>query len=95
MASTVINDHESIHAYRGKISNAIEKLEKQLRKTEMAVETVSASWQDSNFQEFRTNFEADKEPIRQLCNILRNYEGNLLYQLEEKLKVYKSGPTHL
>ena len=37
MASTVINDPESINAYRGKINDAVEKLNAQLQKTEIAI----------------------------------------------------------
>lgn len=95
MASSVIIDLESLHAYRGKINDAIGKLEKQLAKTEMAVETVSASWKDNNFMQFQQNFNADKEPIRHLCNVLRTYENDILYQLEQKLQTYISTPMHL
>lgn len=95
MASTVINDPESIRAFRGKISDAAEKLENQLHKTEMAVETVGESWKDNNFMQFRQHFNEDKEQIRPLCEVLRNYEGNILSQLEQKLLTYIGGPTHL
>jgi uncharacterized protein YukE len=95
MASTVINDPESICAYRGKINDAIEKLERQLHKTEMAVEAVSESWKDNNFMQFQQNFNEDKEQIKPLCEVLRNYEGNILFQLEKKLTTYIGGPTHL
>ena len=95
MPSTVINDPESIHEYRGKIQNAIEQLRTQLQKTETAVETVSESWKDNNFQQFRDNFNVDKEQIKPLCEVLSNYESNLLYQLEQKLRTYIGGPTHL
>lgn len=95
MASTVINDPASINAYRGKINDAVEKLRTQLQKTELAIETVSESWKDNNFQEFRNNFNIDKEQIKPLCDILHNYDENILYGLEQKLKTYISGPTHL
>lgn len=95
MASTVINDPDSIHAYRGKINDAIEKLKVQLQKTESAVEMVSESWKDNNFKEFQNNFNVDKEQIKPLCNVLSKYEGEILYQLENKLRTYIGGPTHL
>lgn len=95
MASTVINDPESIHAYRGKINDAAEKLKNQLAKTELAIETVSESWKDNNFQEFRKNFNADKEQIKPLCDILINYDNNILSGLEQKLRTYIDGPTQL
>lgn len=95
MASTVINDPESIRAYRSKINDAVEKLQAQLQKTELAIETVNESWKDNNFQEFRKNFEADKEQIKPLCDVLHNYDENILYGLEQKLMAYIGGPTHL
>lgn len=95
MASTVINDPESIHAYRGKIVEAINNLKNQLKKTEAAVQTVSESWKDNNFMQFQNNFNEDKAKILPLCEVLNNYESNLLYQLEQKLRTYMGGPTHL
>lgn len=95
MPSTVINDPESINAYRGKIQDAIEKLRTQLTKTEIAIETVSESWKDNNFQQFRENFNVDKEQIKPLCDVLSRYESDILYQLEQKLRTYIGGPMHL
>ena len=93
MASTVINDPESIRAYRGKINDAIEKLERQLHKTEMAVEAVSESWKDNNFMQFQANFSRDKEDIKPLCSILDDYDNNILHNLEQKLRNYLNSPT--
>ena len=95
MASTVINDPESIRAYRGKINDAIEKLERQLAKTEVAVETVSESWKDNIFMQFQQNFNVDKEQIKPLCNVLRVYESEILNQLEQKLRTYLGTTMHL
>ena len=88
MASTVINDPESIHEYRGRIQDVIERLNTPLRETENAIQTVSESWKDNNFQQFRNNFEKDKEDIRPLCDILSKYEDNILFNLEQKLRSY-------
>lgn len=95
MGSTVIIDLESLHSYREKIVDAIEKLERQLTKTEAAVETVSVSWKDNNFMQFQQNFNADKEQIKPLCNVLKSYESDILYRLEQNLMTYESSPTHL
>lgn len=95
MAITVDNDPEAIKAYRAKISDAIEQLKTRLNQTEQAVQRVSESWKDNNFMEFQTNFNVDKELIKPLCSVLENYEGNILYQLEQKLRTYIGGPTHL
>lgn len=95
MAITVDNDPEAINAYRRKIQEAIKQLNDQLHNTERAVERVSESWKDNNFMEFQTSFNEDKEQIRPLCSVLDNYESNILYQLEQKLRTYIGGPTHL
>lgn len=95
MQLTVINDPEAIHDYRGKIVSAIQKLEDQLRKTEAAIETVSAGWQDNQFKQFQQNFNEDKEQIKPLCNILRNYDENILFNLEQKLNAYNDVSMHL
>lgn len=95
MAITVDNDPEAIKRYRGQIQDAIERLKVQLQNTERAVQTVSESWKDNNFMEFQNHFNEDKNRIRPLCEILENYESNILYQLEQKLRTYIGGPTHL
>lgn len=95
MAITVDNDPEAIHAYRGKIQESIEQLRTQLQRTEAAVQTVSESWKDNNFMQFQSNFNVDKEQIKPLISVLENYESNLLFQLEQKLRTYIGGPTHL
>lgn len=86
MTSTVINNSASIHDYRGQIAHAIDELKLNLKKTEQAIETVGESWKDDNFREFEDNFNQDKEQIIPLCDVLDNYQSNLLYQLEKKLE---------
>lgn len=86
MTSTVINNSASIHEYRGQIAHAIDELKLNLKKTEQAIETVGETWKDDNFREFQDNFNQDKEQIIPLCNVLDNYQSNLLYQLEKKLE---------
>lgn len=86
MIPTVINNSTSIHEYRGKIAHAIDELQLNLKRTEQAIETVGETWKDDNFKEFQDNFNQDKEQIKPLCDGLDNYQSNLLYQLEQKLK---------
>ena len=90
MGPTVINNSKSIHDYRGQIAHAIDELKLQFTKTARAIETVSESWKDDNFREFRENFNKDKEEILPLCDVLDNYQSNLLYNLEKKLEVLES-----
>lgn len=86
MTSTVRNNSASIHDYRGQIAYAIDELKLNLKKTERAIETVGETWKDDNFKEFEDNFNQDKEQIVPLCDVLDNYQSNLLYQLEKKLE---------
>ena len=89
MAATVINSSEGINSYRSRIATSIEQLRSELTKTEGAVTTVSESWRDPNFQQFQRNFEVEKEMIRKLCTVLTDYQENVLYQLEQKLRDYE------
>ena len=93
MAITVDNDPEAIRRYRGLIREAKEKLMVQLQKTEAAIETVSASWKDNNFIQFHSNFNVDKERIKPLCDVLDDYDQNILNNLEQKLNLYLESPT--
>lgn len=86
MGATVINNSSSIYDYRGQIAHTIDELKVQIRKTEQAIETVGETWKDDNFREFQDHFNEDKEQILPLCDVLDNYQGNLLYQLEQKLR---------
>ena len=95
MPATVVNDPESIHAYRQQIAERIEQLRGLITKTEGAIQTVSESWKDNQFQQFHNNFNQDMAQIKPLCDVLSNYEGNLLYQLENKLRTYTDYTMHL
>lgn len=95
MASTVINDWESIHSYRSQIAERASQLKELIRKTEGSIQTVSESWKDNQFQQFQNNFNNDMAQIKPLCDVLSNYEGNLLYQLENKLRTYTDYSMHL
>ncbi len=81
MTPSVITDSHSLHDYRGQIAHAIDELKVQLRKTERAIDKVAETWKDDNFREFQQNFNQDKEQILPLCNVLDNYQYNLLYEL--------------
>lgn len=88
MPTTVNNDPDSINKYRGQISSKAEELRALIGKTEIAIQKVGESWKDSQFQQFQQNFNQDKEMIKPLCDVLNDYSDNILYQLENKLRVY-------
>lgn len=95
MPMTIINSSAAIHDYRGKITNAITQLKDQIKKTDIAIETVSENWKDGIFKQFQGNFYDDKEKIIPLCDSLTNYTDNLLYALEMKLKDYEGTDASL
>jgi uncharacterized protein YukE len=95
MASTVINNPESIRDYRVKIEKVVERLKEQLAGTETAIERVSQDWKDEVFQNFRKEFNADKEKIKPLCDILTKYDTEVLDNLQKKLLAYLDSSTHL
>ena len=90
MASTVINNPESINDYRLKMHKSIRLLREQLQKTESAIQKVSESWKDQKFLDFRDEFNENKSQINSLCEILNKYADGVLKSLEEKLRNYNS-----
>ena len=84
----VINDPQVLQDYRNKIRQRIQDLGEQLRSTENAIQTVGETWQDQNFQQFRDNFNVDKEKIKPLQEILTEYDEVILNNLQTKLEEY-------
>ena len=88
MPTTVSNDPDSINRYRGQISSKAEELRGLIGKTEQAIQTEGESWKDTQFQQFQQNFSQDMAEIKPLCDVLNDYSDNILFQLENKLRIY-------
>lgn len=86
----VINDPQALQEYRNKIRQRIQDLGEQMKSTENAIQTVGESWQDQNFQQFRDNFNVDKEKIKPLQDILNEYDEVILNNLQIRLEEYVS-----
>lgn len=86
--ASVINDYESIKKFRRELLKTVDKLRTQLRKTEQAMDDVATVWKDLQFQKYHKEFSEDKEQIPQLCAKLNEYESDVLYPLEEKIRKY-------
>lgn len=86
---------ESIHKYRDKIAAAATDLKNQLVKTQRAIDDVSEQWKDEKFNEFQTNFEEDKAKIQPLCDVLKEYVDDKLFQFENHLRDYEASNPHL
>lgn len=88
MATGVINDPELIQKYRNDITNRINELRENLKKTDSAVENVSQGWKDIQFQQFQQNFNQDKELINPLCVVLEQYRDDILGPLQDRMNNY-------
>jgi uncharacterized protein YukE len=88
MASTIDTSPESIQEFRFKIQDRIEELKEQLKSTESAIETVHKDWDDEVFRNFIDGFSKDKDEITKLCEVLSEYEENILAPFQQKLENY-------
>ena len=87
MPSQVIVDPVQVNTFIGQIHDNVEQLERQIPKTEEALNTVAQSWKDEQFTKFKTKFDEDMAMIKPLCDALHNYE-DILTQYKNKLDVY-------
>lgn len=86
--NSIINDPDSMKTFRNHLCDTVEDLERQLRSTNEAIEEVSKSWQDIQFSKFKSKFEEDVRTIEPMCNKINEFESDILYPLEEKLRRY-------
>lgn len=82
-----INDVEALKDIRNKMLDTVEDLMKQLRRTDNAIENVARTWKDTQFEQFRDNFNEDKEKIKPLSDDIEEFEDNVHY-LENILREY-------
>lgn len=82
-----INDVEALKDFRNKMIDTVEDLMKQLRRTDNAIENVARTWKDIQFEQFRDNFNEDKEKIKPLSDDIEAFEDNVYY-LENILREY-------
>ena len=85
---SIINDVDSMKIFRNHLCDTVDDLKRQLRSTKEAIEEVSKSWEDSQFTKFKSKFEEDVETIIPMCNKLDEFESDILYPLEQKLRRY-------
>ncbi len=88
MSNGIINDVDSLKKFRNELLDTVDDLQKQLKKTERAIEDVAKTWKDSQFVKFYEGFEEDKEKINPLCKAIEEFEGDALLPLENTLRKY-------
>lgn len=89
-----INDVEALKDFRNKMLDTVEDLMKQLRRTDSAIENVARTWKDSQFEQFRDNFNKDKEKIKPLSDDIKEFEDNVYY-LEKILRDYLNSTNNI
>ena len=69
-----IYDPEVLKDFCNKMLDTVEDLMKQLRRTDSAIENVARTWKDTQFEQFRDNFNEDKEKIKLLSDDIEELE---------------------
>lgn len=84
----IVLDLRTIQRLRSDFRKLEEDLERQLRATDEKIETVSRTWRDDNFRNFKNKFDQDKERLRPLSKKVSDFEKLFLTEIEHKLKKY-------
>lgn len=89
-----INDVEALKDFRNKMLDTVDDLMKQLRRTDNAIENVARTWKDTQFEQFRDNFNEDKEKIKPLSDDIEEFEDNV-HNLEKILREYLESTNNI
>ncbi len=84
----IITDLEAVKDLRRKLSEVLEELRDQYDQTEKAIETVAETWRDKQFLAFKNKFTEDQEKLKPLCEILEDYDSEVLDKLEKWIEEY-------
>jgi chromosome segregation ATPase len=84
----IITDLDSIKDLRRKLTEVLEDLRDQYDETEKAIETVSETWRDQQFQDFKSKFSEDKEKLKPLCEKIEEYDSEVLEKVQRCIEDY-------
>ena len=84
----IITDLDSIKDLRRKLTEVLEDLRDQYDETEKAIETVSETWRDQQFLNFKNKFSEDKEKLKPLCEKIEEYDSEVLEKLQRHIEGY-------
>lgn len=84
----IITDLDSIKDLRRKLTEVLEDLRDQYDETEKAIETVSETWRDQQFLNFKKKFSEDKEKLKPLCEKIEEYDSEVLEKLQRHIEGY-------
>lgn len=84
----IITDLDSIKDLRRKLNEVLEDLRNQYDETEKAIETVSETWRDQQFLNFKNKFSEDMEKLKPLCEKIEEYDSEVLEKLQRHIEDY-------
>lgn len=84
----IITDLDSIKDLRRKLTEVLEELRDQYEETEKAIETVSETWRDQQFLDFKNQFSEDQKKLKPLCEKIEEYDSEVLEKVQRCIEDY-------
>lgn len=77
-----------LKSFRDDLTNRSEDLKEHRSKSEQLLNDVAEKWKDEQFVKFKNGFEADKQDIQNLCNIMDGFVEESLNPLIQIIQGY-------
>lgn len=84
----IITDLDAVKDLRRKLKEVLDEFRTQYDQTTKAIETVSETWQDSQFQAFKTKFTEDQEKLKSLSEHIEEYDQEVLEKQQRWIEEY-------
>lgn len=79
---------EDIRRLRASFRELKENLEHSRKETELCLETVSHTWKDNKFVEFRSRFYIDQQTLDSVIRVIDGFEKEYLNDVENRIRRY-------
>lgn len=84
----IITDLDAVKDLRRKLMEVLEELRDQYDQTSKAIETISETWKDSQFEDFKNKFSEDQEKLKPLCDHIEEYDSEVLEKQQRWIEEY-------
>lgn len=84
----IITDLDAVKDLRRKLMEVLEELRDQYDQTSKAIETISETWKDSQFEDFKNKFSEDQEKLKPLCEHIEEYDSEVLEKQQRWIEEY-------
>lgn len=84
----IITDLDAVKDLRRKLMEVLEELRVQYDQTSKAIETISETWKDSQFEDFKNKFSEDQEKLKPLCDHIEEYDSEVLEKQQRWIEEY-------